>query len=214
MKKFILIALMLSASTAYAAVQTVTHRITSNSYYQFIQQDFNDPFGPLIVSEAPLSGLLVLSIDNQLSSGNGFIIDVDYSNIFINGRSFFGRAPDQLTTDAEGFLERLLVSGVHGDPDYTRFGNAILSPDPFICVECGYQYKLNLAANPLHGSPLLLSYNEYNIFNSGEVHFSLFISDVPLPSGFGLFFSALSILVLRSPILKSPTSHVKRLTAM
>ena len=84
-----------------------------------------------------------------------------------------------------------LTSGFTGEPDYTSYGNATLTPFPFICVECGYEMVLNLGANSGAGSPLLLSYHESNPFDTGEVHFELFVSQVPLPPALWLFTSGL-----------------------
>jgi hypothetical protein len=50
---------------------------------------------------------------------------------------------------------------------------------------------LNLAANPLIGKPLVLSYHESNPYDTGEANFELFVSQVPLPAAAWLFGSGL-----------------------
>ncbi|MDX2507294.1 MAG: PEP-CTERM sorting domain-containing protein [Gammaproteobacteria bacterium] len=113
-----------------------------------------------------------------------FTADIDYSNVLLNGSSF--RSTDNLTTDVAGISSSALISGWYGDPDYINYGNATLFPFPFICVECGYEMTLNLTANPL-----ILSYYESNPYDTGEVNFELFVSQVPLPATVWLFGSGL-----------------------
>ncbi len=179
--KYILAFLTLSLFpvTSMSAVFNQTYVLTDNSYYS---NNFLF-FGDIVTNTNMLTGLLNISIDDN------FITTIDYSNVLLNGSQF--RPNDTLLTDLSGVASMTLTSGFTGDPDYMSYGNATLSPFPTICVECGYEMALNLGANPNVGSPLLLSYHENNPFDTGEVHFELFVSQVPLPSAVWLFASGL-----------------------
>lgn len=113
-----------------------------------------------------------------------FTANIDYGNVLLNGSSF--RTTDILTTDITGINNTALISGWDGEPNYTNYGNATLSPFPSICVECGYEMTLNLTSNPL-----VLSYYESNPYGTGEVDFELYVSQVPLPASAWLFASGL-----------------------
>lgn len=159
-----------------AATTTQVYFLTDNSYYSFSQAD-ND--GNITTSTSTLSGVLVVIIDDV-----NFTADISYDSVSLNCGSF--RENETLTTDSAGLNSPALISGNTGEPDYMNFGNAILAPFPFICVECGYEMRLNLTANPL-----VLSYHETNPFDTGAVDFELYVSPVPLPSAMWLFGSAL-----------------------
>ena len=175
--------LSLLPATSMAVVFNQTYVLTDNSYYS---NNFLF-FGNVITTTNKLTGLLNVSIDDS------FTATIDYSNVLLNGSQF--RPNDTLLTDFSGVASMTLTSGFTGEPDYMSYGNATLSPFPFICVECGYEMVLNLGANPVTGSPLLLSYNETNPFDTGEVHFELFVSQVPLPAAVWLFASGLISIV-------------------
>ena len=157
--------------------------LTDNSYYSYSYADWGDGSGDIITNKTTLTGFLQVNID-----GN-YVVTIDYSNVLLNGSSF--RPIDTLVTDATGINGTTLISGFTGEYDYISYGNATLSPFPFICVECGYEMTLNLAANPLMGNPLVLSYHESNPYDTGEVNFELFVSQVPLPATVWLFGSGL-----------------------
>jgi hypothetical protein len=164
---FINLCLLPGLSTAELITQFYT--LTDNSYYSSIS-----------TGKSILNGLLKVTIDDI-----NFTANIDYSTVLLNGSSFF-RPIDTLTTDVTGINSSALISGWYGDPDYINYGNATLSPLPFICVECGYEMTLNLTANPL-----ILSYHESNPFDTGEVNFELYVSQVPLPTSAWLFGSGL-----------------------
>lgn len=195
MKNLAILFLIIS-SNAFSAIEIRTYQVTDNSYYRFTQQDFSDPFGALNVNEFTLTGTLLVRIDDLNSGGTNYSLEMDFSNIlmngnqisetFIQGLSKIIETQPVLSTDGSGFASGELVSGFSGDPNYQSFGNSTLSPSPFICVECGYQMKLKPNASPFAGDPLLLSYDEYNIFETGRVNFSMYVSEVPLPFGFSL----------------------------
>ena len=177
--------LSLLPGTSMAVVFNQTYVLTDNSYYS------NNLlfFGNIITTTNKLTGLLNVSIDDS------FTATIDYSNVLLNGSQF--RPNDTLLTDFSGVASMTLTSGFTGEPDYMSYGNATLLPFPFICVECGYEMVLNIGTNPVVGPPLLLSYHESNPFDTGEVHFELFVSQVPLPPAVWLFASGLiSILSL------------------
>ena len=151
--------------------------LTDNSYYSY-----NEGFGSEDIITT-LTGFLQVNIDDN------YTVTIDYSNVLLNGSSF--RPTDTLVTDAAGINSTTLISGFTGEYDYISYGNATLSPFPFICVECGYEMTLNLDANPLMGNPLVLSYHESNPYDTGEVNFELFVSQVPVPAAVWLFGSGL-----------------------
>ena len=169
--------LYLLPGLSVAATTNQFYLLTDNSYYSYSYEDSYS--GVTITDKTILTGFLQVVIDDS-----NYTATLDYSNVFLNGSSF--RPTDVLTTDAAGINSPALVSGFTGEFDYLNYGNAMLSPFPSICVECGYEMTLNLAANPL-----VLSYFESNPYGTGEVDFELYISQVPLPSGAWLFVSGL-----------------------
>ncbi len=172
----LLATLSLLPGLSTAAIINQFHLLTDNSYYSYSEGDGN---GNINTNTTTLTGFLLVTIDDV-----NFTANIDYSNVLLNGSSF--RSIDTLTTDVTGINSPALISGWHGDPDYINYGNATLSPFPFICVECGYEMTLNLTANPL-----VLSYHESNPFDTGEVNFELYVSQVPLPASAWLFGSGL-----------------------
>ena len=173
------IALSLLPGLSTAALINQFHVLTDNSYYSYSEADGS---GNIIINKSTLTGFLLVTIDDV-----NFTANIDYSNVLLNGSSF--RSNDTLTTDITGISSTALISGWDGDPNYTSYGNATLSPFPFICVECGYEMRLNLTADPL-----VLSYHESNPFDTGAVDFELYVSQVPLPSAVLLFGSGLIVL--------------------
>lgn len=167
-----LIALSLLPGLSTAAIINQSHQLTDNSYYSFSQDDGS---GNIVTTKNTLSGFVLVAIDYL-----NFTVDIDYNNVLLNGSSF--RSFDTLITDITGLSSTALISGWDGEPNYTSYGNATLSPFPFICVECGYEMKLNLTANPL-----VLSYHEFNPYGTGAVDFELYVSQVPLPAAAWLF---------------------------
>ena len=157
-------ALFLLPSLSMAATINQFHVLTDNSYY----------------AGSTLTGLLQVIIDDS-----NYTVTIDYSNVLLDGSSFL-RPLDTLVTDIDGINSGTLISGWDGEPNYTNYGNATLSPFPFICVECSYEMTLNLTANPL-----ILSYHEYNPWGTGELYFEVFVSQVPLPATVWLFISGL-----------------------
>lgn len=172
----IFIALSLLPGLSTAAIVNQFHLLTDNSYYSYSEGDGN---GNIITNTTTLTGFLLVNIDDV-----NFTANIDYSNVLLNSSPF--RPIDTLTTDITGISSSALTSGWYGDPDYINYGNATLSPFPFICVECGYEMILNLTANPL-----VLSYHESNPFDTGAVSFELYVSEVPLPASAWLFGSGL-----------------------
>jgi hypothetical protein len=170
------IALSLLPGLSVAALINQFHPLTDNSYYSYSEGDGS---GNIITNKTTLTGFLLVTIDDV-----NFTVNIDYSNVLLNGSSL--RSIDTLTTDITGISSAALVSGWDGEPNYISYGNATLSPFPFICVECGYELKLYLTANPL-----ILSYHESNPYDTGAVDFELYVSQVPLPTSAGLFVSGL-----------------------
>jgi len=160
-----------------------TYFLTDNSFYSHSYADWGDGSGDIITNKSALGGFLLVSVDDS------FTVTIDYSNVLLGGSSF--RPVDTLGSDATGINSATLISGFTGEYDYISFGNATLSPFPSICVECGYEMILNLAANPLIGNPLVLSYHESNPYDTGEVDFELYVSEVPIPATVWLFSSGL-----------------------
>ena len=176
---FITLCLLPGLSTA--ALINQFHLLTDNSYYSYSEGDGN---GNIITNKTTLTGFLLVTIDDV-----NFTASIDYSNVLLNGSSF--RSIDTLATDITGIGSTALISGWDGEPNYTSYGNATLSPFPFICVECSYEMTLNLDASPLISNSPVLSYNENNPYDTGEVDFELFVSQVPLPATAWLFVSGL-----------------------
>ena len=170
------IALSLLPGLSTAALINQFHLLTDNSYYSYSEGDGS---GNITTNKTTLTGFLLVTIDDV-----NFTANIDYSNVLLNGSSF--RPIDTLTTDITGISSTTLISGWDGEPNYTNYGNATLSPFPFICVECGYEIALNLTANPL-----ILSYHESNPYDTGAVDFELYVSQVPLPTTVWLFGSGL-----------------------
>jgi|GEM_PF-4950949 len=172
------------------AATIIDYVLTDNSYYSYSYADW-DNGGDIITDASQLSGLLQVTIDDSLTT-----VTIDYSNVLLNGSPF--RTMDTLSTDSSAILSGTLISGFTGEFDYTSYGNATLSPFPSICVECGYEITLNPFSNSL-----VLSYYEYNPYDTGEVSFELFVSQVPLPAAAWLFGSGL-IGLLGTAIRKRP----------
>lgn len=170
------IALSLLPGLSTAALINQFHLLTDNSYYSYSDEDGS---GNIITNKTTLTGFLLVTIDDV-----NFTANIDYNNVLLNGSSF--RPIDSLTTDITGMSSTALISGWDGEPNYTNYGNATLSPFPSICVECGYEMTLNLTADPL-----VLSYYESNPYGTGEVDFELYVSQVPLPASVWLFASGL-----------------------
>ena len=155
--------------------------LTSNSYYSYSEYDYDAD--EIVTETTMLTGFLMATIDDANNT-----VTLDYSNVLMGGSPF--RANETLITDGGGIASGTLTSGFTGEFDYISYGNAALSPFPTICVECGYEMILNLDAYATN-NPLALSYNQYNPYDTGEVHFELFISQVPLPGAAWLFGSGL-----------------------
>jgi len=172
----IIFGLYLLSGLSTAATTSQFYFLTDNSYYSYSYENLS---GDIITDKTTLTGFLQVSIDDS-----SYTATIDYTGVFLNGSSF--RSADTLTTDIAGINSAALISGVTGEYDYISYGNATLSPFPFICVECGYEMTLSLTPNPL-----VLSYYESNPYGSGEVNFELYISQVPLPSAIWLFGSGL-----------------------
>ena len=164
--------LSLLPGSSMAVVFNQTYALTDNSYYSnsFLF------FGNVITTTSKLTGLLSVSIDDNYTT------TIDYSNVFLNGSTF--RPIDTLVSDFDGVGSKTLTSGFTGEPDYLSYGNAALAPFPSICVECGYEMTLNLEPNAL-----VLSYHELNPYDTGEVNFELYVSQVPLPASMWLLGS-------------------------
>jgi len=156
--------------------------LTGNSYYSYSYEESSS--GDVITNKTTLTGFLEVNIAEDFRT-----VTIDYSNVILNGSSF--RPIDTLDTDPLSILSNTLISGFTGEYDYISYGNATLSPFPFICVECGYEMTLNLDANPTTVNPLVLSYREFNPYGTGNVDFELFVSQVPLPATVWLFGSGL-----------------------
>lgn len=159
--------------------------LTGNSYYSYSYEDSDS--GDIVTNKTTLTGFLEVNIAEDLTA-----VTLDYSNVLLNGSSF--RPTETLITDPFSILSSTLISGTTGEPDYINYGNATLSPFPFICVECGYEMTLNLdnlGLNPATGNPLVLSFHEFNPYGTGSVDFELFVSQVPLPATIWLFASGL-----------------------
>ncbi len=156
--------------------------LTGNSYYSYSYEESGS--GDVITNKTTLTGFLEVNIAEDFTA-----VTIDYSNVLLNGSSF--RPIDTLATDPFSILSNTLISGFTGEYDYISYGNATLSPFPFICVECGYEMTLNLDANPTTDNPLVLSYHEFNSYGTGNVDFELFVSQVPLPATIWLFGSGL-----------------------
>ncbi len=172
----IVFGLYLLSGLSAAATTSQFYFLTDNSYYSYSYENLS---GDIITDKTTLTGFLQVVIDDS-----SYTATIDYTNVFLNGSSF--RPVDTLTTDIAGINSTALISGVTGEYDYISYGNATLSPFPFICVECAYEMTLNLTPNPL-----VISYYESNPYGSGEVDFELYISQVPLPSAIWLFGSGL-----------------------
>ena len=157
---------------------SIDYVLTDNSYYSYSYTDWGDP-EVLITDKSKLTGFLQVNIDDSSTT-----VTIDYSNVLLNGSSF--RPIDTLVTDYTAINSGTLISGWTGEYDYISYGNATLSPFPFICVECGYEMTLNPFSNSL-----VLSYHENNPYYSGEVNFELFVSQVPLPAATWLFGSGI-----------------------
>jgi hypothetical protein len=155
---------------------TIDYVLTDNSYYSY---SYADGEGGIITDKSKLSGFLQVDIDDSFTT-----VTIDYNYVFFNGSSF--RPIDTLITDSASIFSGSLISGFTGEYDYISYGNATLSPFPFICVECGYEMTLN----PFSSS-LVLSYHEYNPYGGDEVNFELFVSQVPLPAAVWLFGSGI-----------------------
>jgi len=172
--KYILAVSILSLlpGSSMAVVFNQTYALTENSYYSnsFLF------FGNIITTTSKLTGLLNVSIDDNYTT------TIDYSNVFLNSGTF--RSNDTLVSDLDGVSSKTLTSGFTGEPDYLSYGNAALAPFPSICVECGYEMILNLEP-----SSLVLSYREWNPYDTGEVNFELYVSQVPLPASIWLLCS-------------------------
>ena len=173
--------LFLLPSLSRAALINQFYVLTSNSYYSYSAYDYG--VGEVVTDTTKLTGFLWATIDDTNNT-----VTLDYSNVFMGGSAF--RATETLITDGSGIASGTLTSGFTGEFDYISYGNATLSPFPSICVECGYEMTLNLDAYTT-GNPLALSYHEYNPYDTGEEHFELFISQVPLPGTAWLFGSGL-----------------------
>lgn len=173
-------ALFLIPLSSIAATVNQLYALTDNSFYSYSVADPNTDINPEIITEtSTLTGFLQVNIDDD-----NYTVTMDYSSVFLNGSSF--RPIDTLVTDPAGINSGTLISGNTGEDDYITYGNATLSPFPFICLECGYEMTLNLAENPL-----VLSYHENNAYGSGETHFELYGSPIPLPGAVWLLASGL-----------------------
>lgn len=172
--------LLLLPATSGAAIINQFYVLTANSYHTYRSYDY--VADTIITETKPLSGLLVAQIN--LSNNT---VTLDYSNVLMDGLPF--RANESLQTGFSAIAGGTLVSGTTGEPDYMNYGNATLDPFPTICVECGYEMRLNLDADT--SRPRVLAYHEYNPFDTGETHFELFVSQVPLPAAAWLFISGL-----------------------
>ncbi len=181
--------LSLLSLSSMAATISQLYFLTDNSHYSYSYEEYDDETGNLntITNKSMLTGILQVNIEDNRT------VTIDYSNVFLNGNSF--RATEAMTTDATAINSGTLISGFTGEDDYLSYGNATLSPFPQLCVECGYEMTLNLDANPLAGSPLALSYHELNSYGTGEAHFEIFVSEVPMPASAWLFGSGLLGLV-------------------
>ncbi len=171
--------LSLLPGPSMAVVFNQAYVLTDNSYYS---NDFLF-FGNIITTTSKLTGFLNVSIDDTYTA------TIDYSNVLLNGNTF--RPIDTLVSDLNGVSSKILTSGFKGEPDYLSYGNAALTPFPSICVECGYEMTLNLEPNSFIGNSLVLSYHEWNPYDTGEVHFELYVSQVPLPASIWLLSSGL-----------------------
>lgn len=165
--------LLLLPWSSIAAIISYSYELADNSYYSS-----NAGFGSEDVITT-LTGVLQVDINDV-----NYTATIDYSNVLLGGSSF--RPTDTLNTDFDGINSTTLTSGVTGEPDYLSTGNATLSPFPFICVECAYNMTLNLEANPL-----VLSYHEYNPYDTGHQDFEIHVSALPLPASAWLFGSGL-----------------------
>lgn len=157
---------------------SINYVLTNNSYYSYSYTDWGSS-GDIVTDKSQLSGFLQVNIDDSFTT-----VTIDYSNVILNGSSF--RPIDTLATDFTAITSETLISGFTGEYDYISYGNATLSPFPFICVECGYEMTLNLFSNSL-----VLSYHESNPYDTGAVDFELYVSQVPLPTTVWLFGSGL-----------------------
>ena len=179
--KYILAVSILSLlpGAALAVVFNQTYALTDNSYYSnnFLL------FGNIITTTSKLTGSLNVRIDDNYTT------TIDYSNVFLNGSTF--RSNDILLSDIDGVSSKTLTSGFTGEPDYLNYGNSVLSPFPSICVECGYEMILNLDPNSFSGNLPVLSYHEWNPYDTEEDHFELYVSQVPLPASIWLLGSGL-----------------------
>lgn len=184
-KRILLISILsMLPGISAASVFSQVYVLTDNSYYSYNYADWVDGVGDVMVTDrSTLTGSLFVEIDAS------YTVTIDYSNVLLDGSPF--RANDTLITDADGVSSMTLTSGFTGEEDYISYGNASLTPFPSICVECGYEMTLNLAANSSTGYPLVLSYHESNPYDTGEAHFELYVSQVPLPAGVWLFGSGL-----------------------
>ena len=168
-------------SLSSAAIINQFYALTSNSYYSYSAYDYGTD--EIVTDTTNLTGFLLATINDANNT-----VTLDYSNVLMGGSAF--RATETLNTDGIGIASGTLTSGFTGEFDYISYGNATLSPFPSICVECGYEMILNLDAYTT-SNPLALSYYEYNPYDTGEAHFELFISQVPLPGAAWLFGSGL-----------------------
>ena len=176
--------LILLPSMSSAVLINQFYALTANSYYSYSAYDYGTD--EIVTDTTMLAGFLLATIDDANNT-----VTLDYSNVLMFGSAF--RATETLITDGDGIASGTLSSGFTGEFDYISYGNATLSPFPSICVECGYEMILNLDAYTT-GNPLALSYQEYNPYDTGEEHFELFISQVPLPGAVWLFGSGLLVL--------------------
>ena len=179
--KYILAASILSLlpGTSLAVVFNQTYALTDNSYYS---NNFLF-FGNIITTTSKLTGFLSVTIDDNYTT------TIDYSNVFLNGSTF--RSNDMLVSDIDAVSSKTLTSVFTGEPDYLSYGNSALAPFPSICVECGYEMILNLDPNSFSKNSPVLSYHEWNPYDTGEDHFELYISQVPLPASIWLLGSGL-----------------------
>ena len=174
--------LLLLPCSSMAATISQFYLLTDNSHYSYSEADWANGNGDLVTTKSMLTGFLLVNIEDN------HIVTIDYNNVLLNGNSF--RPNETMTADAAAINSGTLVSGFTGEDDYLSYGNAALSPFPQLCVECGYEMTLNLGANPVAGNPLALSYHESNSYDTGEVHFEIFVSQVPVPASAWLFGSA------------------------
>ncbi|MFC1588925.1 hypothetical protein ACFL3P_01490 [Pseudomonadota bacterium] len=161
-----------------AATIDYFYSLTGNSHYTYSYVDYGGT-EELITDKTQLTGILEVNLSADLTSAT-----LNYSNVLLNGSTF--RPIDTLVFDQFEVINNTLTSGFTGEFDYISYGNATLSPDPFVCVECGYEMTFDL-----FGDPLVLSYHEFNSYGTGEAHFELFVSQVPLPATVWLFVSGL-----------------------